>query len=120
MMLAQIPSRDDEERDVRRKAIKGAIMLEQRVKRIEAVVNRSGCARTKPPPRRLQTAQDVIDLLQEQVEAIRAEAFTGTLEKARAIGYLAGIAHKAIESGNMAARIEMLETILKQRRADGK
>ena len=98
-------------------------MLKQRIRRIEAVVNRSGCGacgRTKPPPRRLQTAQDVIDLLQEQVEAIRAEAFAGTLEKARAIGYLAGIARKAIEAGNMASRIEMLETILKQRRADGK
>jgi hypothetical protein len=98
-------------------------MLKQRIQRIEALVHRNGSSagvRIKPPPRRLQTAQDVIDLLQEQVEAIRAEAFAGTLQKARAIGYLAGIARKAIEAGNMAARIEMLETILKQRRGDGK
>jgi hypothetical protein len=68
---------------------------------------------------RLQTAADVIDLIQEQVAAVRAEQEAGTLEKARTIGYLAGIALKAIEAGNLAARIEMLEAILKQRNGDG-
>jgi hypothetical protein len=69
---------------------------------------------------RLQTAQDVIDLLQEQVAAVRADADAGTLEKARAVGYLAGIALRAIEAGNLAARIEMLETVLKQRNGGDK
>jgi hypothetical protein len=69
---------------------------------------------------RLQTAQDVIDLLQEQVEAVRGEKKAGTLEKARTIGYLAGIALKAIEAGNMAARVEMLEAVLKHRNGKGK
>jgi hypothetical protein len=68
-----------------------------------------------PVPFRLQTAQDVIDLLQEQVEAVRAEREAGTLEKARTVGYLAGVALKAIEAGNLAARIEALEAVLKQR-----
>jgi hypothetical protein len=68
------------------------------------------------PPRRLQTAQDVIDLLQEQVEAVRHEARAGTIEKARALGYLAGIARKAIETGNLAARLQLLEAVLKQRK----
>src|SRR5438046_1443324 len=39
---------------------------------------------------RLQTAQDVIDLLQEQIEAVRTEQEASTLEKARAIGHLGG------------------------------
>jgi hypothetical protein len=73
-----------------------------------------------PLPFRLQTAQDVIDLVQEQVEAVRGEKEAGTLEKARTIGYLAGIALKAIEAGNMAARVEMLEAVLKQRNGNGK
>lgn len=73
-----------------------------------------------PLPFRLQTAQDVIDLVQEQVEAVRAESDAGTLEKARCVGYLAGIALKAIETGNLAARIEMLEAVLKQRNGDEK
>jgi hypothetical protein len=73
-----------------------------------------------PLPFRLKTADDVLRLLEEQVEAVRVEKEAGTLEKARAIGYLAGVALKAIEAGNLAARIEMLEAVLKQRNGDGK
>jgi hypothetical protein len=64
---------------------------------------------------RLQTAKDVLDLIEEQVEAVRGDQEAGTLEKARTVGYLAVIALKAIEAGNLAARIEMLEAVLKQR-----
>jgi hypothetical protein len=67
---------------------------------------------------RLQTAQDVINLLQEQIGAVRDAADAGPLEKARTIGYLAGISLKAIEAGNLAARLEALEAILKQRNGD--
>jgi hypothetical protein len=70
---------------------------------------------TPPPPRRLQTVHDVIDLLQEQLEAVRADVEASTLEKARLIGQLASIALKAIETGNLATRLEALEAILKQR-----
>jgi hypothetical protein len=73
-----------------------------------------------PLPFRLKTAADVLRLLEEQVEAVRAEREAGALEKARTIGYLAGVSLKAIEAGNLAARIEMLETVLKQRNGDGK
>jgi hypothetical protein len=71
-----------------------------------------------PLPFRLQTAADVLKLLEEQVEAVRADQEAGTLEKARTVGYLAGIALKAIEAGNLAARIEMLEAVLRQRNGD--
>src|SRR5262245_18294391 len=70
---------------------------------------------------RLQTAQDVIDLLQEQVALVRAEENAGAIEKARAIGFLAGVALRAIEAGNLAARLEALELALKQRgKGDGR
>jgi hypothetical protein len=77
---------------------------------------------TSPVPLdfRLKTAADVIELIEEQVAAVRAEPAAGTLEKARTIGFLAGVALKAIEAGNVAARIEMLEQVLKQRNGDGK
>ncbi len=75
---------------------------------------------TLPPASRLQTAQDVIDLLQEQVEVVRAERNAKPLDKARTIGFLAGIALRAIDAGNLAARIEMLETVLKQRNGDSR
>jgi hypothetical protein len=62
----------------------------------------------------------VIDLLEEQVQAVRAEKEAGTLEKARTIGYLAGVALKAIEAGNLAARVEMIESVLKNRKGKEK
>jgi hypothetical protein len=94
-------------------------MIQRRVERIEAMLNRGEWhARTPRPARRLQTVQDVIDLLQEQVEAIRAEPWTDTITKARALAYLAGVARKAIEVGTLADRLEVLEAVLKQRKAD--
>jgi hypothetical protein len=71
-----------------------------------------------PLPFRLQTAADVLALIEEQVEAVRSEAEAGTLEKARTVGFLAGVALKAIEAGNLAGRVEMLEAVLKQRNGD--
>jgi hypothetical protein len=73
------------------------------------------CTSPVPLPFRLKTAADVLALLEEQVQAVRADAEATTLEKARVVGYLAGVSLKAIEAGNLAARIEMLEAILKQR-----
>ena len=69
-----------------------------------------------PAEFRLQRAADVLDLIGEQVEAVRADTEAGTLEKARCIGYLGGIALRAIEAGDMAARLEAVEAVLKQRR----
>jgi len=94
-------------------------MLKYRLRQIEALVQRISRARRgaqAPAPRRLQTPQDVIDLLHEQVEAICLDACAGPLEKARAIGYLAGIARRAIETGTMAQRLEVLESVLKNRK----
>jgi hypothetical protein len=92
-------------------------MSRRRIQRLEAFLNQWELqGRAKPPARRLQTIQDVIDLLQEQVEALRAEVSAGTVPKARAIGYLAGIARRAIETGKIAQRLEMLEAVLKNRK----
>jgi len=87
-------------------------MFKDRIRRMEDLVNRLAAALRQPeaPPRRqLQTAQDVIDLLQEQVEALRAETQAGAVQKARVLGYLAELSRKAIETGSLAARLEALE-----------
>jgi hypothetical protein len=68
-----------------------------------------------PAPFRLQTAQDVIDLLEEQIEAVRTDVEASALKRAQMIGKLASIALKAIEVGNLAARLEAMEAVLKQR-----
>jgi hypothetical protein len=77
------------------------------------------CTTPVPLAFRLQTAADVIDLIEDQVKAVRAEKGAGTLEKARVVGYLAAIALKAIEAGDMAARVEALEAVLKTRKNGG-
>jgi hypothetical protein len=74
------------------------------------------CTSSLPLAFRLQTAADVLELLAEQVQAVRDEKDAGTLEKARTVGYLAAIALRAIEAGDMAARLEALEAVLKQRK----
>jgi hypothetical protein len=76
------------------------------------------CTTQVPRPFRLRTARDVIDLLQEQVAAVRDAPEAGPLEKARCLAYLAGVALKAIEAGNLAARVEMLEAVLRQREGE--
>lgn len=70
-----------------------------------------------PLPFRLKTAADVLALLEEQVTAVRSDQTLTTVERARTVGYLAGISLKAIEAGDLAARIEDLEASLKLRKA---
>src|SRR5262245_34168449 len=70
-----------------------------------------------PTTFRLQTSQDVIDLLQGQVAAVlgsKADAIT----KARTVAYVASVSLRAIEAGNLAARVEALESVLKHRNGD--
>jgi hypothetical protein len=91
-------------------------MIESRLRRVEALLNRLAAvvrSRTAPPPRPLQTAHDVLALLHEQVESLRAATWVGPVEKARALGYLASLARQAIETADLAARLDQLEAILK-------
>ena len=93
-------------------------MLKHRLGRVESLVDgldQLMRRRRSLPARKLQTAQDVIDLLQEQVEAIRHESLADPLEKARAVGYLAGQARRAIETSTLAERLQVLEQVLKHR-----
>jgi hypothetical protein len=78
------------------------------------------CTTPIPVEFRLKTAADVLALLEEQVNAVRADPDAGPAEKARTVGFLAGVALRAIDAGNLAARVEMLEAVLKQRNGDAK
>ena len=69
-----------------------------------------------PPDLRLKTADDVLELLRSQLQAVLVATDCTTLERARTIGYLATITLKAIEVGDVAARVEAVEAILKQRK----
>ncbi|MEM6559783.1 MAG: hypothetical protein AAF605_08365 [Myxococcota bacterium] len=45
----------------------------------------------------------------EQIDAVRNDENSTTIEKARAIGYLAGVTLRAVELTNLVGRIEALE-----------
>ena len=64
---------------------------------------------------RAKTAADVLALIAEQLDTVRQDASLGSVERAKAIGYLSGIALRAIEASDVAARVEALESILKSR-----
>ena len=67
-------------------------------------------------PARIQTAQDVLDLMEYTINDVR-EADADALVRARCIGYLAAITLKAVETANLEARVEAVEETLKTRRA---
>jgi len=90
-------------------------------KRIERAGERTTPRTTliTPIPFRLKTAHDVLALLEEQVGAVRAAEDATTLEKARTVGFLAGIALRAIETGDLAAKVEIVMAEMQQRRRAG-
>ena len=64
---------------------------------------------------RLQTAADLVDLLEEQIEAVRRDPVARPIEKARCVGSLVSVAMRALEQRDLTSRIEALEAILNQR-----
>jgi hypothetical protein len=68
-----------------------------------------------PGPIRVQTARDVLKLLGEQINLLRADLGLGTVERARALGALAGVALRAVETADLEARLAALEAVLNAR-----
>ena len=65
-----------------------------------------------PAPVRIQTARDLLGLLEEQLNALRGDPALGTVERARSIGSLAGVALRAVETADLEQRVEALEAVL--------
>jgi hypothetical protein len=68
---------------------------------------------TLPVSFRVQTAADVLDLLSNEIEAVRGDPEAKTLEKARVVGYLAGIALRAVEVAQLSGRVGETATTAK-------
>jgi hypothetical protein len=68
-----------------------------------------------PDPIRVQTARDVLDLLAEQINILRADLSLGSVERARTLGALAGVALRAVETADLEARLAALERVLNLR-----
>jgi hypothetical protein len=65
---------------------------------------------------RLKHVADVLALLEGQVVAVLGDQKLGTIERARTIGYLAAIGLRGLETGEIVARVEALELVLKLRK----
>ena|SRR6476660_3544048 len=68
-----------------------------------------------PEPIRIQTARDVLALLNEQINLLRSDESLGTIQRARAIGSLAGVTLRAVESADLEVRLAAVESVLNGR-----
>jgi hypothetical protein len=87
------------------------------VRRVQTLEERSLALR--PPaaaPVPLEQPEDVLAVLAEQVNAVRAGAASEPNERARTLGFLAGLALRAMEGRDLAARLEAVERVLKLRK----
>ena len=64
-----------------------------------------------------EEAEDVRDLLLEEINAVRQDSEASACERARCVGYLAGVLLRVIEASELLARMEALEAELKDRSA---
>ena len=87
------------------------------VRRVQSLEDRSLALRpAAAAPVPLDQPADVLAVLAEQVNAVRADATADPNERARTLGFLAGLALRAMEGRDLAARLEAVERVLKLRR----
>lgn len=67
-------------------------------------------------PTVLNQPADVLALIEEQVNQVRADPLTDPTERARTLGMLAGLALRAMDSRDLHARLEAVERVLKLRK----
>jgi hypothetical protein len=65
-----------------------------------------------PADVRIETARDVLAVLECQVRAVLADEALGTVERARVVATLAGASLRAIEAADLAGRVEAIENVL--------
>jgi hypothetical protein len=63
----------------------------------------------------LDGPEDVLALLAEQVNEVRANVRADPTERARTLGFLSSLALRAIDSRDITARLEAVERVLKLR-----
>lgn len=79
-------------------------------RRARAMGSTSPCGpRTLSLPVRVETAEDLLRLLAMSIAEVRADGNAGALDRARCVGYLCGIALRAVETTNLEARLAALE-----------
>ena len=87
------------------------------VRRVVHLEERLVVAQRQTPvePIPLDGPADVLAVLAEQANAVRADPGADPLERARTLGFLAGVALRAMEARNLDARLAAVERVLKLR-----
>jgi hypothetical protein len=85
------------------------------VRRVENLEARPPVRVVPAEPVSLDTPADVLAVIGEQVNAVRGDAYADPAEKARTLGFLAGLALRAMETRDLVARLEAVERVLKLR-----
>jgi hypothetical protein len=88
------------------------------VKRVEKLEARPPMRLAAPEPLPFDGPGDVLAVLGEQINAVRADPFTEPQEKARTLGMLSSVALRAFEARDLAARLEAVERVLKLRKTE--
>jgi hypothetical protein len=88
------------------------------VRRIEKLESRAVVTRVMPTAVPLDHPADVLSILAEQANEVRRDKLADPVERARTLGFLAGLALRAMEQRDGTARIEALERVLRLRRLD--
>jgi hypothetical protein len=86
------------------------------VRRVASLEERPLMRLVPPEPLPLETPADVLAVVAEQVNAVRADAVTDPTEKARILGMLSSVALRCIEAKDLDARLEAVERVLKLRK----
>jgi hypothetical protein len=87
------------------------------VRRVQTLEQRMVAIRTvMATPAVLDQPADVLALLEEQVNAVRADPLSEPAERARTLGILAGLALRAMELRDLDARTAAVERVLKLRK----
>jgi len=63
----------------------------------------------------VRTAADLLQLLEDEINAVRADRSLRPLERARVIAALSPLVLRAIETSNLEARLDAVEAVLKPR-----
>ena len=86
------------------------------VRRVANLEVRPAPPAVQAEPLPLETPADVVALIEEQANAVRADPLADPAEKARTLGFLSGVALRAMEAKDMAQRLEAVERVLKLRK----
>src|SRR3954451_16667784 len=86
------------------------------VRRVQTLEERPMLRLVAPEPLPFETPADVLAVIGEQVNAVRADVFAEPQEKARTLGMLSSVALRAMEAKDLAALLEAVERVLKLRK----